>query len=116
MPCYVDPPSNHELAVRDLNKFLDEIGDTKPRIVDEWLCKSRRLTVEQMSQILCEWCRSHKVTGKSLELQMWWRDHQADDARHAAAEAHAIKRKRVAKAALKKLTPEEQAALGLKGE
>lgn len=49
----------------------------------------------------------------SLELQVWWRDHQKADAIREAREAVASHQQTLRNAALAKLTPEERAALDL---
>jgi hypothetical protein len=50
----------------------------------------------------------------SLELQIWWRDHQEADRLRKLAEIEKEKKTRLKNAALAKLSPEERAALGLK--
>lgn len=53
------------------------------------------------------------LSGTSLEMQKWWRDHltvQADQRDHEAA---VEKKRRTCDAAMKKLTPAERQALGL---
>ena len=40
----------------------------------------RVATLDRDTAILCEWCKIHDVTKYSLELQIWWRDHQRADA------------------------------------
>jgi len=59
---------------------------------------------------LCSWCRENDVQEQSLELQIWWRDHQKHDAKREAEEA---KKKAKRKKALAKLTKEERKLLGL---
>lgn len=113
MPCHVDPPTGEELAYRDLNLFLDEIGDTRPRMMSTYLCRSRQMTVDEMTAALCEWCKAHPgtVKKKSLELQIWWRDHQEDDARQKAEARESKRLSALRRSALAKLTPEERRAL-----
>jgi hypothetical protein len=114
MPCYTEPPSRTELETKRLNDFLDEAGEPTARTQQSFLCRSRPRTLDQMTAWLCEWCQSHDVTTKSLELQIWWRDHQAWDAQRKADEATETARQATARAALDKLTLEERRALGLK--
>jgi hypothetical protein len=65
---------------------------------------------------LCSLLERTDVTRYSLELQMWWRDHQwADRMREEREEAEADLEK-TRKGAIEKLTPEERSALGLKSE
>ena len=64
---------------------------------------------------LCEWCWNNpgKLKDMSLELQIWWRDHQEAD--KAKEEQEELKREvEIAKArAISKLTLEERKALGV---
>lgn len=116
MPCRVDPPSDTELETKRLNDFLDEIGEPTPKTQSWFLGKSRKLTTDQMTAKMCMWCSTHDVSQYSLELQIWWRDHQRWDAQRQAAEQAADERQRLAAGALKKLTPRERQALGLKDD
>lgn len=113
MPCHVDPPSSTELAIEALNKFLDEIGDKEPK--SEWffLGKCRKSNLTTMTQALCAWCRNNDVSKKSLELQIWWRDHQKEDAAKSAQRLKATRNSKIRKDALSKLTPQERKVLGL---
>jgi len=52
------------------------------------------------------------VTKYSLELQMWWRDHQQADKERVAEEIQAIKDKTDRKVAIAKLTPHERKLFG----
>lgn len=65
---------------------------------------------------LCAWCEKNTaiLNTFSLELQIWWRDHQEQDARREAAKAKTAHLKEVRRQALEKLTPEERRALGVK--
>jgi len=62
---------------------------------------------------LCDYCQTHDVTKHSLELQMWWRDHQEADGRriHRELQESLIKEER--EVALSKLTPYERRLLKL---
>jgi hypothetical protein len=113
MPCYTPPPSQTELERARLNDFLDEIGERTPRTEQEFVRKSRNLTTDEMTRTLCSWCQRNDVTKKSLELQIWWRDHQKWDREREAAEKQEQERKRLRKSALSKLTPAERKALKL---
>lgn len=53
------------------------------------------------------------VTQYSLELQMWWRDHQAADIAREKQEAFEAKKQQIRESGLAKLTDEEKEALGL---
>ena len=60
---------------------------------------------------LCAWCSSHDVTKQSLELQLWWRDHQAEDAKRMAEESEQRHQDELRKKALAKLSAAERKAL-----
>lgn len=62
---------------------------------------------------LCEQLKKVDVTKYSLEMQTWWRDHQAADREREAAEEAKAKKTSLRASALKKLTPAERKALGL---
>lgn len=111
MPCYTEPPTRAEIEAKRLNDLLDEIEGTRLRTGDIGRMSSRPLTLDQMTQRLCAWCGAHDVKQQSLELQIWWRDHQAWDARRLADEQKAARRVQLRKQALAKLTPEEREAL-----
>jgi hypothetical protein len=111
MPCITEPPSSRQIEEQRLNTLLDEIGDTSPRIASYHFGTLRQLSLDEMTARLCEWCGSHDVTTRSLELQIWWRDHRAWDAQRKAAEDRERERERLRQQAIAKLTPEELAAL-----
>ena len=54
-----------------------------------------------------------KLKKMSLELQIWWRDHQKADKRHKAEDAKERKEAKIAETAKAKLTPKERKALGI---
>jgi hypothetical protein len=105
MPCRCDPPSHEELLRERLYGFLTEIG----------VAHRRDLSLDRMTRELCAWCKANDVREKSLELQIWWRDHQrADRERQERAQKEA-ERLKLARAAAKKLTAQEMEALGVTG-
>lgn len=53
------------------------------------------------------------VSQYSLEMQLWWRDHQRADERRRRGEDVALEYERKKAAALSKLTDEDRAVLGL---
>lgn len=73
-------------------------------------------TLDRDTAELCAFCTEHAVflTSYSLELQVWWRDHQAADQKKAKQRATEIRQRLARKQALSKLTPEEIEALGIK--
>lgn len=62
---------------------------------------------------LCEFCQSNDVTQYSLELQIWWRDHQAADRKRLEREQAEAKTEEEKQVALAKLTDYERKLLGL---
>ena len=82
MPCYIDPPTHADREALRLDGFLDEIGDDTPKSSGFFFGKIRRLSLNEMTQRLCAWSRAHDPSTRSLEFQIWWRDHQAQDRRH----------------------------------
>lgn len=112
MPCYTEPPSAYENTERDLNNLLDEIGEGTPRIGSGNIWgRMRNLSINEMTQMLCEWCQKNDVTEKSLELQIWWRDHQKADRKRTRREKNEQAQAKLAVQARKKLTTAEFEAL-----
>lgn len=62
---------------------------------------------------LCSRCQKIDVTKHSLELQMWWRDHQAADAKREQEGQESAELEEKRQAALAKLSPEDRKVLGL---
>lgn len=115
MPCYSEPPSHREYEERRLNGLLDEIDDPRPRQHggSNSFGPMRAITLDEATQTLCAWCRTHDVSTRSLELQIWWRDHRAWDARRVEQEKADAEAARVRAEAASKLTDAERKALGL---
>jgi hypothetical protein len=111
MPCYTDPDPQWVLRNRELVKLCKEVG---VQAFDVFAPAS----ADKMTQLLCTWCKHNpqRIAKASLELQIWWRDHQAADIRHAKAEARNRRQIKLRNQALSKLTPAEREALGLKKE
>lgn len=87
MPCdssYMNP-SNKELEISRVACLLDEIKGI-PINRSHWdgyhpLVYNRKFNDDKMVRELCSKLRSLDVTKFSLEMQMWWRDHQIADAK-----------------------------------
>lgn len=78
MPCYDhrdSPTWQHEMKLINL---LNEIEGK--RQADDY----RTIDRDDIARKLCSFCKEHDVTQYSLELQIWWRDHQKSDAHNAA--------------------------------
>lgn len=115
MPCHTDPPSQAEIAAAHLRQLVREIEGKKPNFKTDMFSFDGSRDLQANTLKLCAWCRSNtdKIKGMSLELQIWWRDHQEEDARHEREEAEKRHRDLLREKALKKLSPEERKALGV---
>lgn len=58
---------------------------------------------------LCKFCKKNDVSGFSLELQIWWRDHQAADVKREESE----EKGKLKKEALAKISKADRKLLGL---
>ena len=104
MPCNdYSPPSARELKHALLCGLTREIFSSVNHAAD----------LDTLTRTLCEWASTHpdSVSRASLELQIWWRDHQKWDREREAADAAAQERARLREAGLAKLTPAERQAL-----
>lgn len=112
-----------EIELSKVACLLDEL-DGKPWDNYHWrgyhpaiYCKiTTKEKADALFAELCSRLQAVDVTKYSLELQMWWRDHQAaDKARleHEMARKKSNEEKRVA---LAKLTAYERKLLGLEGK
>jgi len=125
MPC----DSSHmeatgfEVAMSRVFQLLDEL-DGKPIDPSGWAGYDRRAynmgisspAADAAVAKLCAACEAlgPAIKGKSLELQMWWRDHQAADAKKKAGAEERAKQENEREKALAKLSPAERKALGVK--
>jgi hypothetical protein len=79
--------------------------------------KADRRLADALTQELCDRIANIELegdlTGYSLELQVWARDHKVADAKRKKREAAAKKRAVAKEKALAKLTPAERKVLGL---
>ena len=120
MPCNSDymEANKLELNISRVQCLLDEL-DGKPWNQHDWngyhpkvYNKVNGSLANKLVRQLCSKLKTTDVTQYSLEMQMWWRDHQeADAAREQQEQDKKIEaEKRVA--ALAKLTDEEKELLG----
>lgn len=73
----------------------------------------RREELDDYTEQLCSLLKQKKdVTNYSLELQIWWRDHQRLDAERERKEKEAKEKEQHKLNALAKLTPYERSLLG----
>lgn len=121
MPCNSDymNASRYEIELSRVACLLDELAGRRwerrwwdgyhPRVY----CKIDRAKGNKMVRTLCEALQGHDVSQFSLEMQIWWRDHQAADKARCERELAQTKMEAERKAALEKLTPHERKVLGL---
>jgi hypothetical protein len=129
MPCessYMEAtPGERELS--RVLCLIEEISDGKKIDPDDWAGYHEAVyggvTNERLRSATAELCglieqliaAGRNLGSYSLELQMWWRDHQVRDRKRVEAEQKEEKRQSLQKQALAKLSPEERAALGIGG-
>lgn len=117
MPC-VSGYLNHNARERESQRVLELIREARGMAFNhqnpfsEYYGKVDELDAD--TAWLCDFCTRTDLTKYSLELQMWWRDHQAADERRKSSEQAKIEAAKIRTQALGKLSPEEKAALGLK--
>lgn len=113
MPCNSDymEASGREVALSQVACLLDEL-DGKPINANYWRgyhpkVYNGRADGDALVSELCSKLQGKDVTKYSLEMQMWWRDHQQADQERIRKEAEEAERKKQRAAALAKLTPQE---------
>jgi hypothetical protein len=79
-----------------------------PRVYNESPCDADKLVAD-----LCARLQKRDVTQFSLEMQIWWRDHQHADQERIEKERRAVVEDMARDVALQKLTPAERELLGL---
>ena len=84
-------------------------GGYHPRVY----CKADRAMGDRMVRELCDALQERDVTQCSLEMQIWWRDHQGADKARCELELAQAKTAAEREAAMAKLTPHERKVLGL---
>lgn len=126
MPCVSDylNSSNLEKEMTKVVQLLDELDGKKlnrrnfgdgydDRVYNKGLSKIDR---DKLVSTLCSKLKKIKkddITKYSLELQMWWRDHQEADKKRIRQEKEKKEQEKIRKQALSKLTQKERDALGL---
>jgi hypothetical protein len=107
---------------RELSKvacFLDEIAGkqwTRGEMAgyhSRVYGKATRELGDQLVNQLCTALQGVDVSNFSLEMQIWWRDHQAADKERIEKEMQVATLTHQREAALAKLTPDERRILGL---
>ena len=122
MPCNSDymEASTREIELSRVSCLLDELNGKKwtksswegyhPRI---YCCSVGKDVAGALVAFLCARLQSVDVSKYSLEMQMWWRDHQQHDKERLEHEQSLAKTAEEKQKALSKLTPYERKLLGL---
>lgn len=111
MPCNSDhmEPDTWERESFKVLTLLHEIGLRKSK--PDFYGSPK--TLGQDTAELCGWCKAHDVSKQSLDLQIWWRNHQRWDAKRKELEREERENQAARTRALKKLTTLERKALGV---
>lgn len=121
MPCNSDylRASGYEHELSRVACLLDELAGKKwerswwdgyhPRVYN----KDCRVIGDQMVRELCDALQDRDATKYSLEMQIWWRDHQAADNARVERDMAKAKTDVEREAAVAKLTPAERLLLGV---
>lgn len=124
MPCNCDHMSAHpyEVVASRLVCLLEEVTEGKPIEPNHWRgyhpkVYNQRISKQEsdaLAQTLCDTLsQKESVSDYSLELQVWWRDHQQHDKERLEREQSLIKTAEEKRKAISKLTPYERKLLGL---
>jgi len=99
-----------ELDGKELTDVLWDSAGYDKRVYDI----SSKVTLDKQTALLCSKLKKVKDIKKySLEMQMWWRDHQKADKMRLEAEKREKEKLTIKQKALDKLTSAEKRALGL---
>ena len=120
MPCNSDhmEANDKEIELSRVACLIDEL-DFKKEINDShWrgyhpAVYNRTVDADELVSRLCEKLQNTDVTKLSLEMQIWWRDHQKADKERIESELRQKKEGEERDAALEKLTPHERKLLGI---
>lgn len=125
MPCNSDymNPTDAEKNASAMFCFLDELDGrsyTKndlrgyhPKAYNNGYGNKAKL--DELTATLCSRLQGVDISKYSLELQIWWRDHQAADKARVERDLRSRLENADREAALAKLTPYERKLLGLSG-
>jgi hypothetical protein len=126
MPCNCDhlEASGREMALSQIACLLDELNTGVPPLEQaegNWrgyhpaiYNKGGMVDAGGMTADLCQRLQEVDVTQYSLEMQIWWRDHQIADRKRLQKEFEKATLTEQRKSALAKLTSHERKLLGLK--
>ncbi len=113
MPCrsdHMEPTAREQESMRVIG-FLKE-ASLLPNSEDFGIYGD----VEELdfhTTMLCKYCQTYDVTNHSLEMQIWWRDHQVADKRRVEEEINSTKRKTDRDELMNRLTEYERSLLGI---
>ena len=119
MPCdcsHLEPTQREKESVV-VREFLREIEGKQfdhDSPGDNQGCYGNVGELDNDMRSLCQWCKDNDVSTKSLELQLWWKRHQAHDKKKEDAERERLDKLNTIAKAYGKLTDEERKAIGLK--
>lgn len=119
MPCNCDhlKATNKELFLSQIACLLDEL-DGRPIDKNHWdgyhpEVYNKSVNGDKLISKLCGKLQKVDVSKYSLEMQMWWRDHQEIDKARLKEEMKIKKTEEEKRKALSKLTDYERRLLGL---
>lgn len=124
MPCRSDylEPTQAEIENSKVLALIDEVKTGKlPKYFGEGSSekvygKTTQAILDKNTKKLCtalQGISNYKIKKSSLELQIWWRDHQKMDKKHLKEDLDKIKDEKDKKKAIAKLTPREKKLLGI---
>lgn len=114
MPCQCDPPSWWEIQSERVSELLRESrGEPFNHKNPHHSWRTSEWNLDKATAALCAWCKVNDVSRCSLEMQIWWRDHQEADRQREKKEAEDQRDRAIRQAAIAKLTVEERRALGV---
>jgi hypothetical protein len=120
VPCNSDymEADGLEIALSQVACLLDELDGKGPINPSHWRgyhpsVYNRRADGDALVAKLCKKLQGKDVTKYSLEMQIWWRDHQEADRARVKKEIAEAEAKKQRDAAMEKLTPHEKRLLGL---
>jgi hypothetical protein len=110
-------PTDREIELGRVLSLLAELDGQKvdhSKSTYDFGYENRSDSLDAKTAELCARCKTIDVTKYSLELQFWWREHQAADARREEKERQIAARQAKLEEVKKKLTKKEQILLGIK--
>lgn len=106
---YLEPTAREQESVRVM-KFLQEFEALENEKIGIY---GSIENLDWHTQLLCKLCQELEPSKKSLELQIWWRDHQKADKDRIQLDLKNAKRLEDKAKVLNRLTSYEKELLGL---